>query len=149
MKASKDYADIIGGALMMAGGVWFTSHALNYNIGSLRRMGPGYFPVCIGILIAVFGLVLLLPALRRPGTMPVPEWRPLLWICAGIFAFTVMVERFGLVPATVALTLLAAMAENAPRPVTTVVLAAALSLIGVVIFTWGLGIPMPAFRWSH
>ena len=45
--------------------------------------------------------------------------------------------------------LLAAMAENEPRPVTTVVLAAALSLIGVVIFTWGLGIPMPAFRWSH
>lgn len=147
MKASKDYADIIAGALMTAGGIWFASYALNYNIGSLRRMGPGYFPVCIGILTAILGLVLLLPALRRPGSMPVPEWRPLLWICGAVFAFTITVERFGLVPATVALTVLAAMAEDQPRSVTTVVLAAALSLIGVVIFTWGLGIPMPAFRW--
>lgn len=148
MRPSRDYADIIGGALMILGGAWFTSYALNYNIGSLRRMGPGYFPVCIGILIAVFGLMLLLPALRRPGTIPVPEWRPMLWICGAIFAFTITVERFGLVPATVALTVLAAMADNRPRPMTTVVLAAALSLIGVVIFTWGLGIPMPAFRWN-
>ncbi|MFC7556585.1 tripartite tricarboxylate transporter TctB family protein [Pseudoroseomonas wenyumeiae] len=149
MKGTRDYNDIIGGALMMAGGAWFSLYAMNYNLGTLRRMGPAYFPLCIGLLVMLFGLLLLLPALRRPGSMPLPEWRPFLAICTAVLAFALTVERFGLVPATFVLTALAALAELRPNLRLTAVLAVALSAIAVAMFTQGLGIPIPAFRWNH
>ncbi|EFH13556.1 tripartite tricarboxylate transporter TctB family protein [Pseudoroseomonas cervicalis] len=149
MQAKRDYHDIIGGALMIAGGLWFALYSLNYNLGTLRRMGPAYFPLGIGILIVLFGLLLVLPALRRPGGWPVPELRPFATISVAVLGFALVVERFGLVPATVLLTVLAAVAERAPSWRLTAILAVALSAIGVLVFTQGLGIPIPAFRWDR
>lgn len=148
MRGSKDYADIIGGLLLMGGGAWFVLQAGSYAMGSLRRMGPGYFPVAIGLLIILFGLLVLVPALLRAGPMPRPEWRPFLTISLSVLAFALLVEKFGLVPATVALTVLAAAAEPELRPLRLLLLALGLSGIGVLVFTQGLGIPIPAFRWA-
>lgn len=143
-----DYADAIGGVLLVVGGAWFALYALNYDIGTARRMGPAYFPFGIGCLVALFGLGCVLGALNRAGVVPQVEWRPFAAICLGVLAFALVIERFGLVPATVVLVLVSAMAENKPRVLTTIVLAAALCLIGVAIFSWGLGIPMPVLRWA-
>ncbi|PHK93022.1 hypothetical protein CR162_20810 [Pseudoroseomonas rhizosphaerae] len=148
MKGTRDYHDIIGGTLMIAGGAWFSLYALNYNLGTLRRMGPAYFPLGIGVLVVLFGLLLVLPALRRPGGVPRPELRPFLAICAAVLAFALAVERAGLVPATLVLTALAAWAERAPDLRLTAILGLALSARAVLVFTQGLGIPIPAIRWS-
>lgn len=148
MRTTRDVADIIGGALLIAGGVWFVLHSADYQMGTLRRMGPGYFPVIIGSLVSLFGILLFIPALFREGTIENPDWRPFLTICASVFAFAMIVEKFGLVPATVGLTVAAAFAENV-RPLQIVLLAIGLSIIGVVVFSHGLGIPVPAFRWNR
>lgn len=145
----RDYADIIGGALLIAGGAWFLLHSGHYSMGTLRRMGPGYFPVVIGGMIILFGLLVLVPGLLRAGSLPRPEWRPFLTISASVLAFALIVERFGLVPATFALTIAAALAEPGLRPLRTLLLAIGLSGIGVLVFTQGLGIPIPAIRWPQ
>ncbi|MFC7738883.1 tripartite tricarboxylate transporter TctB family protein [Roseomonas sp. GCM10028921] len=142
-----DYADAIGGVLLVAGGAWFALHALNYDLGTARRMGPAYFPFGIGCLVGLFGLACLLGALRRAGAMPSIEWRPFVAICGAVLAFTLIIERFGLIPATVALVLVSAMADDKPRAATTIMLAVVLCFVGVSIFSWGLGIPMPVLRW--
>jgi hypothetical protein len=148
LRSTRDYNDIIGGVLMIIGGTWFSLHGLQYSMGTLRRMGPAYFPVCIGITVALFGVLLLLPALRRPGGFPKPEWRPMAAICIAILAFAIGIDRLGLVPATVVLTILAALAERRPPLLPTAILAVALAAIAVLVFTQGLGIPLPAFRWN-
>lgn len=147
MRGLKDYTDIMGGLLLMAAGTWFMLHAMEYSMGTLRRMGPGYFPMMIGGLVILFGVLVLIPAMLRAGDMPKPEWRPFVTICASVLAFALTVERFGLVPATFALTILAAFAEPGFRPLRLVLLGLGLSGIGVLVFTQGLGIPIPAFRW--
>jgi hypothetical protein len=145
---ARDYTDVIGGGLLLAFGVWFALYAgADYNLGSLRRMGPGFFPAIIGWLVAFFGLLVLVPALFRVGEMPVPKLRPLGTIMVGGLAFAFIVERFGMVPATMVLVFVSALAEERFYPVRTLVLAAALAAIAVVVFTMGLGIPIPAFRW--
>lgn len=149
LRATRDYADIIGGLLLIAVGGWFMLHSGNYNMGTLRRMGPGYFPVVIGGMVILFGFLVLVPGMLRIGTMPKPEWRPFVTICLSVLAFALVAEPFGLVPATVALTLVAALAEPGFRPVRTALLALGLSAIGVLVFTQGLGIPIPAFRWPQ
>lgn len=149
MRSARDYTDIIGGLLLIAGGTWFMLYSTGYSIGSLRRMGPGYFPMVIGGLVLLFGVLVLLPGLFRAGQLPRPEWRPFLTISASILIFALIVEKFGLIPATVALTLVAAVADDRSRILPTVILAAALSAIAVGVFTQGLGIPIPAIRWSY
>lgn len=143
-----DYADAIGGVLLIASGTWFSLYAMNYDLGTARRMGPAYFPFGIGCLVVLFGIACLASALRRVGAMPRIEWRPFVTICAGVLAFALIIERFGLIPATVALVLVSALAEDKPRALNTIILAAALCFVGVGIFSWGLGIPMPVLRWA-
>lgn len=145
-----DWTDLIGGTLLLAFGIWFTWHAQEaYALGSLRRMGPGFFPVVLGVLVAGFGLALLIPALFRRGEAPVPAVRPLLTILAAGLAFALLVEPFGMVPATVALVAIAALAERDFRPLRTAILAVALAAMAVTVFSEGLGIPVPAFRWGR
>jgi hypothetical protein len=145
---ARDYTDLIGGGLLLAFGAWYAVYAgTDYNLGSLQRMGPGFFPSVIGWLVALFGLLLMVPAFFRAGLMPVPRPRPFIAIMIGGLAFGFMVERFGMVPAAIVLVVISALAEKEFRPVRTLVLAAVLAIIAVVVFTMGLGIPIPAFRW--
>jgi hypothetical protein len=51
------------------------------------------------------------------------------------------------VPATVALVAIASLAEERYRPMTVVLLAAGLSIMGVLVFVRGLMIPLPLIRW--
>ncbi|MBC9206376.1 tripartite tricarboxylate transporter TctB family protein [Roseomonas aerophila] len=147
MRRARDLADIIGGVALIGGGAWFVLHSTGYNMGTLRRMGPGYFPVIIGSLVCLFGILVMVPAMFRQGTLPVPDWRPFVAICLSVLVFALVVERLGLVPATVCLTFVAALAERV-KPLQVVLLAAGLCVIGVVVFSKGLGIPIPAFRWN-
>jgi hypothetical protein len=148
--APRDWTDVIGGAALLAFGLWFVWHAqAEYDMGSLRRMGPGFFPTVLGWLVAGFGALLLLPALFRRGELPAPAIRPLATIIAGGLAFAWMIEPLGLVPATVALVCIAAFAEPRVRLLRTAILAGVLAAAAVAVFSEGLGIPVPAFRWGR
>jgi hypothetical protein len=66
--ARRDWADLIGGTLLVIFGIWFALFSAEaYNFGELRRMGPGFFPAVLGVLVAVFGALLIVPALFRPN----------------------------------------------------------------------------------
>jgi hypothetical protein len=146
----RDWTDLIGGAVLLAFGLWFAWKAqTEYDTGTLRRMGPGFFPNVLGWLVAGFGALLLLPALFRQGEVPVPALRPLATIIIGGLAFAFLIEPFGLVPATVALVGIVAFAETRVALLRTAILAVALSVMAVTVFSEGLGIPVPAFRWGR
>jgi hypothetical protein len=141
---------MIGGAALLVFGLWFLWHATDsYALGSLRRMGPGFFPASLGLLVAIFGVLILVPALFRKGELPRPQLRPLVTIIAAGLSFAWLIEPWGLVPATVSLVVIAAFAEAKPRLLRTAILAVALSAAAVLVFTEGLGIPIPAVRWSY
>lgn len=144
-----DPVELVAGGLLIAIGLWYATYALaEYNYGSARRMGPGYFPTWVGYIMASLGGGIVLLGLARPGDLPRFSLRPLVAICAGGFAFAAIVESFGLVPAVFALVIIGTLAESPYKPIRTVLLAAALSGIGVMLFSWGLGIPLTPFRWN-
>jgi hypothetical protein len=147
----RDWTDVIGGCVLLLFGLWVFWHAqTHYDFGQMRRMGPGAFPGALGLLVTIFGLLILVPAWFRPGELPRPAVRPLLAIIAGGLSFAFLIEPAGLVPATVALVVIVSLAERELRWLRTAVLAVALSAMAVLVFTKGLGIPVPAFRWwSH
>ena len=63
----KDIQDVLGGLGLAALGVFAAVYAQRYEFGDLNRMGAGYFPVTLGALLAVLGLMIAVPAFFRSG----------------------------------------------------------------------------------
>ena len=59
----KSQKDFFAGLMFMGVGGAFAWGATTYNIGTGARMGPGYFPLILGILLAVIGLVITFKAI--------------------------------------------------------------------------------------
>src|SRR3546814_7367662 len=57
--------DFVGGLLLAAFGAATVVSASGYPLGTTARLGPCYFPLMVGGLIVVLGLILAIRALVR------------------------------------------------------------------------------------
>ena len=87
----KSQKDFFAGLMFLLVGLAFAWGAGSYSIGTGARMGPGYFPMVLGVLLAVLGLIVTITALvvETPGGDPVGSiaWKPLVFIIAGYLVF--------------------------------------------------------------
>ena len=141
-----DWKDILGGAALIALGGAYLSGALGLDLGTARRMGPGYYPMIVAIVTMIVGVLILVPALVRRDIMPRPRWRPLLLVLGSFATFGLLMRYAGFIPALFMTVIVAALADPNSRPVSTVALAAGATLVAWLIFIAGLGLPIPAFR---
>lgn len=137
------------GAAVLLGllGLYIIWQGSGYDIGSLRRMGPGFFPIMVGSMLLLFSV--LLAAEQWHSGKEQDFWipRPILMVTAGFVAFAALLERAGLVPATLALVILVSLSEKPVRPLAAIATAVCLSVLGVSVFIYGLGVPVAAIRW--
>ena len=147
--AAFDRGGVIGGLIAIAFGLLAIREGLRYATGSLLRMGPGYFPIVLGVILAALGLLLLVLSVRRPAD-PLQEtflWRPLLMIPIAIAFFGIAISRFGLAPATFGLVFLSSLSERKLDIRPTVLLALAMTAFVWIIFSLILSLPYPLFVW--
>lgn len=134
--------DFFAGLIFLAFGVVAAVVARDYPIGSAVRMGPGYFPLVLGCILAILGLVIIARGLLSEG--PPPErtyWRPLCLILIAIAVFAASVESLGIALATAFLVAIGATASPESRRYETVLLVAALVLFTLGVFVYGLKLP--------
>lgn len=147
-KLNKDHA---GGALMVLLGFGAMLQGAGYQVGTLRAMGPGFFPVALGALLALTGLVTFVGARRRASTdeksLPM-EWRGWACIALGIVSFVVLGKHGGLLPASFATVFISALGDRDNTVKSALVLAAAISVICVIVFWWALQVQFPLFQWG-
>ncbi len=147
-----DKRELIAGLSLVVVGLFVTLYAwTHYQIGQPARMGPGFFPVALGSLLAFLGVIVVLFALRPAVHVLVPPTfavRPLLAVLAAVAIFSLLINRLGLVPATIALTFVAALAERPYKMRRTALLAIALSAIAWLTFTLALQMNLPAFAFE-
>jgi hypothetical protein len=148
-KSNRDY---VGGALMIVIGAAAAIQGQSYQIGSLSRMGPGFFPTALGVILALAGVVIIITArLSEPEgedkNLP-PEWRGWFCICASIVAFVVLGKYGGLLPASFAIVFISALGDRDNTIVSAAVLAAAICLVCVIVFWWALQVQFPLFTWG-
>jgi hypothetical protein len=90
----KSQKDFCAGLLFAAVGVAFAWGATSYTIGSGARMGPGYFPLLLGVLLAFIGVVVIFKSLtiETEGGDKVGKWafRPLGYIIGANLLFGVL-----------------------------------------------------------
>ena len=144
-----DLRDVIGGALLIALGLFAAIFAaMTLEIGTPARMGPGLFPIALGVLLTGFGILILARALILQGEFSLPEFetRPFLAIVLSVIAFAVSIETLGAIPAIVIMTVIARLADGrlGIRPL---VLGAILATLATLIFSIALELPIYPFIW--
>jgi Tripartite tricarboxylate transporter TctB family len=141
--------DFLAGLLFIALGAGGFAVALSYPYGSVQHMGPGFFPRSLGVILAGFGVVTMIRGLRSGE--PVRGawgWFPLAMLSIAMIAFGWLMEHVGMVPSLVVLVVASAWAGREFRWGEAALLAVAMSLLAVAIFTWGLGLPYELFAFE-
>lgn len=152
----RDRKDVAAGLLFAAIGLATVIVASDYPLGTMRSIGPGYFPIMIGVLLALLGTGVAFQGLSFSGAVdPAREptaaraeeddgiaVRPLIMITLAVVAFGITVRPLGLAVATVALVTLASLAGREFRLLNIVLLS-----VGLIALSWGtfiylLGLPM-------
>ena len=118
----KSQRDFFSGLMFLAFGIAFAWGATGWHVGRPAAMGPGFFPLVLGILLAALGGFIVFGSLvveTEDGEPLGPwAWRPLGFIVVATVVFGAMVAGFarlglpplGLVTASVVVTFLCALA---------------------------------------
>jgi hypothetical protein len=144
MKLGLSNKDLLAGAMLIATGAATMIIARNYAFGTTLRMGPGYFPTVLGGILILFGLYLVVSGLRSndeiQGSWPL---RAMIVLPLALVLFGVLMTHAGFLPALLVLIFGSALAGPQFRLVEVLLLSAALSVVSVALFVWGLGLPYP------
>jgi hypothetical protein len=120
--------------------------ARGYSLGSAGRMGPGYFPLLLGLVLAGLGAVLVVRSVVIDGErLPRFHTLPLMIIAAAVCLFGLTIEPLGLVVSLTILIVLVACAGRQFCPIETVALAVGLIVFSVGVFVYALGLPLPVW----
>jgi len=144
--------DYYAGGLMLLLGVGAAVTGSGYKFGSLARMGPGFMPVMLGIVLAFLGILIAGTALAssepddRKFLPDNPQWIGWLCILGGPILFIILGQYGGMIPAIFACVFVCALGEKTATTKSSAVLAAGVTVFGVVLFHYLLGIPFPLLR---
>lgn len=129
---------------IVAFGVYVILEGMAMSMGTLRRIGPGFFPVVLGIVLTCLGAATLFERAQPRRSLP-DEWRALICVLLAILSFGFLVRSTGMIPAIAALVLLTSLGQRQPSLFAAIVTFVALSLIGYGVFVLGLRIPVEPF----
>jgi len=153
----KSQKDFFSGLMFMIVGIAFAWGATNYKIGDGARMGPGYFPLMLGVLLAVLGAIITFKSMvvetidgEKIGSW---AWKPLFFIICANLMFGLMLgglpsikfPAFGLIVAIYALTLIAALAGEEFKIKEVLVLATVLAVMSYLAFIVLLKLQFPVW----
>ena len=91
--------NVLAGLTFIGFGLAFAAGATAYDIGDPVRMGPGFFPLVIGVLLAILGVVIAATPSADEEPITAPPWRAAGLILGGIVVFGLTVRGLGLLPA--------------------------------------------------
>ena len=141
LRSNKDF---LAGLLFLFLGGFAVAVASNYPIGSTMRMGPGYFPTALGVILCLFGVYLMVRGIRTGGKMESGwTWRPLAFITLSIALFGFLLDRAGMIPALVAMFFAAAAAGREFRFKEVLLLTVVMGAFAAAVFLYGLKLPYP------
>jgi len=157
------HRDYYAGGLVALLGVGAAVIAFRYNIGSLTRMGPGFFPFYLGIILAILGAIIaatnffeVAKGPPAPGMIPKvdphsamqtkPDWRGWGCIVGGVLAFIFLAESAGLIAATFSCVFIACWGDKTAKLRDSALLATGITVFGVLLFSYVLKVQIPIIR---
>ena len=139
--------DLLAGGTFVGFGLAFAITSSTYEVGTALRMGPGYFPLVLGSLLVLLGILIAVKgfvAADSDDIGPIP-WKALALLVAALLFFGFTIQGLGLVPALFVTVFLAGMAGHRARVIPAVVIAVCLTALSVLIFVIALQLRLPYF----
>ena len=135
--------DFLAGLMFMAFGLVGAYIARKYPFGTSVRMGPGYLPVVLSWCMIVVGVIVAARGLVLDGDKIVRvKLRPLLFVLGAVLVYAFTIERLGVAISVFLVTVLSAIADPSFRKIETLILGVALAAFCVVVFIYGLSLPL-------
>ena len=140
-------------------GVGASTIAWRYQIGTLTRMGPGFFPFALGILLAIMGVLVAIanylavaketpagPVDAMHATQSTADWRGWGCIIASVIAFILLADNAGLIAATFSTVFIACWGDRQATLKGSVLLAAGVTVFAIGLFYYILRVQIPIVR---
>lgn len=141
-----DKTDFAAGCLFILFGLLFGITGLGLEVGTTLRMGPGYFPMVLSVLLTGLGIAIVVTSFGSVGeAMGTYAWRGMVFILAAPIFFGLTVRGLGFVPSIFVTTLIAALAGLKLKLVYAVFLALAVTVFCTLVFSVALGLPFRRF----
>lgn len=138
--------DLWSGVMFVAIGSGFAFHASSYGMGTPARMGPGYFPFWLGLLLAAMGMVVLTAALAKGASEAAVgrfDWRILFMVVSSVALYGLLLRFLGLYVSTFLLVVVSSYASHEFDWKVAVANAVFLVLFSYLAFVRGLGLIFP------
>ena len=147
-----------GGVLFVAIGLLFaviargvkfgdTTLLAGYAMGTPARMGPGFFPFYLGVILVLLGLIIASTGLKvhegDPGKVEKFHWGPILWVLGAVVLFGVILKIVGMLIAGVLLVVMASIGSPTFNLKRSIILGVCLSIFCALVFVTGLKLPIP------
>lgn len=144
----KNAKDFWSGVMFIAFGLFFAGFAGQYDLGTAARMGPGYFPTMLGLLLVAIGAFVSFKGLRTEaedghGRVDKFHFKPLLLVLGAVVAFGLLLRPAGLIVALLALIFISSLGSGEFKLKEILPLAIGLCLLVLAVFIWGLGLTIP------
>ena len=142
-------ADFWAGVMFILFGAAAVYMSRDYPMGSAMRMGPGYFPTYLGILMILFGLGIGAKGILK-GSDEIGPWafKPIIVLSLGVLAFGFLIEKVGFVPSLIALIVITSLSGREKIRWLEVLLVTIVLVAGAVgVFIYGIGLPYQLFWW--
>ncbi len=149
--------DFFSGLMFAVVGGGFAWGANSYEVGEAARMGPGYFPLMLGILLAVLGVIITFQSFTKGGPtgdkIGAFAWRPLGFVLGANLAFGALLvglpsigfPAMGLIVAIYALVFIASLAQPGMQFKPTLILATVLAAGSYGAFVKMLSLQFPVW----
>lgn len=149
--------DFLAGVMFAAIGIAFAVGATNYEVGSAARMGPGYFPLMLGAILALLGIAITVKSFSSGGPDGDPlgsiAWRPLACVLGANLVFgallvglpSIGMPAMGLIVAIYALVIIAGLGGERFNLKESIILATLLAIGSYFAFVLALKLQFPVW----
>lgn len=132
--------DFLAGVMFIIFGLTALYFGQHLAIGTAVRMGPGYVPRALSmILLALGGLICVMALFTVGDTVERPKWKPITLVTIGIVAFALLFERAGLLPALVVLVFISSLGGEEFKLTEVLFNMVVLAILCIIVFKVGLG----------
>jgi hypothetical protein len=136
--------DIGGGLFLLGLAIVGYIGGFSLPFGQLSGIGSGLLPKVVALMVAAFGVALLVQGFFSDGDK-LDQWaiRGPIFVLSGVLVFAVTIRSFGLVVAGPLAVIVSALADRDTRPVEVAILALALTVASGLMFKELLNLPIP------
>lgn len=144
----RNQKDFWSAVMFVVFGVLFIVWSTEYQFGTTQRMGPGYFPTILGILLVFLGILVGLPTFKHDSQETHVEkigWRGLLVVLGAVILYALLLPRLGFVVSMATLVILSAMASREFTWKAALLSTVVLGLFSYLVFVKGLELQFPVW----